>query len=162
VLRQLEFAEKIQEAGRAILRHLVGVLTGEEDGMGEHIKRLTAVSPEKMAGLLKLAVEAIDRGVIIERRALGMDMIKGQVPNPAGGSLDSDTENAVRTVRKLDVSLGLKLREFTASVAQEKREARQATNERPGRGRHRAVDQPRPRPGADRDRPLPGRNQRPA
>ena len=90
MLRQLEFAEKIQEAGRAILRHLVGVLTGEEDGMGEHIKRLTAVSPEKMAGLLKLAVEAIDRGVIIERRALGMDMIKGQVPNPAGGSLEPD------------------------------------------------------------------------
>ena len=124
VLRQLEFAEAIQETGRAMLRHLLGTLTGDEDKMGEHVKRLTAVSQdgEKMAGLLKLAVEAIDRGVIIERRALGMDMIKGQVPNPAGGGLGSDTENAVRTVRKMDLSLGLRLREFAAAVAEEKRE----------------------------------------
>ncbi len=126
VLRQLEFAEQIQEAGRAILRHLLGVLTGEEDKVGGHIKRLISIGPdgEKLATLMKAAAEAIDRGVTIERRALGMDMIKGQVPNPAGGSLDRDTKNAVRTVRKLDVSLGLKLREFMAAVPQEKRKAR--------------------------------------
>jgi hypothetical protein len=126
VLRQLEFAEKIQEAGRAILRHLLGVLTGEEDKVGEHIKRLLAICPdgEKLATLVKSAAEAIDRGVIIERRALGMDMIKGTVPDPAGGSLDSCTDNAIRTVRKMDLSLGLRLREFTAAVVEEKREQR--------------------------------------
>jgi hypothetical protein len=126
VLRQLEFAEKIQEAGRAILRHLLGVLTGEEDKVGEHIKRLLAICPngEKLATLVKSAAEAIDRAVTIERRALGMDMIKGTVPDPAGGSLDSCTDNAIRTVRKMDLSLGLRLREFTAAVAEEKREQR--------------------------------------
>jgi hypothetical protein len=126
VLRQLEIAEEIQKAGRAILRHLLGVLTGEEDKVGEHIKRLLAICPdgEKLATLVKSAAEAIDRAVIIERRALGMDMIKGTVPDPAGGSLDSCTDNAIRTVRKMDLSLGLRLREFTAAVAEEKREQR--------------------------------------
>jgi hypothetical protein len=126
VLRQLEIAEEIQKAGRAILHHLLGVLTGEEDKVGEHIKRLLAICPdgEKLATLVKSAAEAIDRAVIIERRALGMDMIKGTVPDPAGGSLDSCTDNAIRTVRKMDLSLGLRLREFTAAVAEEKREQR--------------------------------------
>ena len=51
VLRQLEIAEEIQETGRAILRHLSGVLTGDEDKVGEHVKRLIAICPdgEKMA-----------------------------------------------------------------------------------------------------------------
>ena len=126
VLRQLEIAEEIQEAGRNILRLLTGVLTDTDDKVGEHIKRLIAICPdgEKLATLVKSAAEAIDRAVIIERRALGMDMIKGTVPDPAGGSLDSCTDNAIRTVRKMDLSLGLRLREFTAAVAEEKREQR--------------------------------------
>ena len=126
VLRQLEFAEEIQETGRDILRLLPGVLTDTDDKVGEHVKRLIAICPdgEKLATLVKSAAEAIDRAVIIERRALGMDMIKGTVPDPAGGSLDSCTENAIRTVRKMDLSLGLKLREFAAAVAEEKREQR--------------------------------------
>lgn len=135
VLRQLEFAEQVQEAGRAILRHLLGVLTGEEDKVGGHIKRLISIGPdgEKLATLMKAAAEAIDRGVIIERRALGMDMIKGQVPNPAGGSLDRDTKNAVRTVRKLDVGLGLKLRNSWPPCRRKSARHGRATNERPGR-----------------------------
>jgi hypothetical protein len=43
-------------------------------------------------------------------------------PTRPGGSLDSCTDNAIRTVRKMDLSLGLRLREFAAAVAEEKRE----------------------------------------
>ena len=45
VLRQLEIAEEIQEAGRNILRLLIGVLTDTDDKVGEHIKRLIAICP---------------------------------------------------------------------------------------------------------------------
>ena len=63
VLRRLEIAEEIQEAGRNILRLLTGVLTDTDDKVGEHIKRLVAICPdgEKLATLVKSAAEAIDR-----------------------------------------------------------------------------------------------------
>jgi hypothetical protein len=62
VLRQLEIAEEIQEAGRNILRLLIGVMTGTDDKVGEHIKRLIAICPdgEKLATLVKSAAEAIE------------------------------------------------------------------------------------------------------
>jgi hypothetical protein len=126
VLRQLEIAEEIQEAGRNILRLLTGVLTDTDDKVSEHIKRLIAICPdgEKMSALVKAAAEAIDRAVIIERRALGMDMIKGVVPDPDNDHYDSCTENAMRIVRKMDLGHVLKLREYAAAVAEEQREQR--------------------------------------
>jgi hypothetical protein len=127
VLRQLEIAEEIQEAGRNILRLLTGVLTDTDDKVGEHIKRLIAICPdgEKMATLVKAAAEAIDRAVVIERRALGMDMIKGKVPDPDNGDFDAYRDTAIRTVRKMDMAMGLKLREYAAQVAEDQRRERQ-------------------------------------
>ena len=68
MLRQLEIAEEIQEAGRNILRLLIGVMTDTDDKVGKHIKRLIAICPdgEKLATLVKSAAEAIDRAVVIE------------------------------------------------------------------------------------------------
>jgi hypothetical protein len=127
VLRQLEIAEEIQEAGRNILRLLIRVMTDTDDKVGDHIKRLIAICPggEKLATLVKAAAEAIDRAVVIERRALGMDMIKGTVPDPDTGAVDSYTDTAIRIVRKMDLSLGLKLREYAAQVAEDQRRERQ-------------------------------------
>jgi hypothetical protein len=64
--------------------------------------------------------KSVPPGAAGARRALGMDMIKGVVPNPD----DSYTDNGIRTVRKMDLSLGLKLREYAAAVAEDKREQR--------------------------------------
>ena len=127
IRHQMALAEESQETGRAILRHLLGVLTGDEDKVADHIKRLIAVSPngEKMGGLLKSAVEAIDRGVIIERRVLGMDAVNGVMPNadaPAAPVYNS--EAAINLVKKLDVTLGLRLREFTLATLEARRDRR--------------------------------------
>jgi hypothetical protein len=124
---QMALAEKIQETGRAILCHLLGVLTGDEDKVGEHIKRLIAVRPngEKITGLLKSAVEAIERGVSIERRALGMDAVNGVVLKadaPAATAYSS--EAAIAIVKKLDVTLGLRLRAFTLATLEARRDCR--------------------------------------
>jgi hypothetical protein len=103
------------------------VLNADEAKVGEHIKRLSAICPdgEKMTGLLKSAVEAIDRGVIIERRALGMDAVNGVVPKadaPAAPAYSS--EAAIAIVKKLDVTLGLRLREFTLATLEARRDRR--------------------------------------
>ncbi len=65
IRHQMALAEESQETGRAILRHLLGVLAGDEDKVGDHIKRLLVVSPdgEKMGGLLKSAIEASSSSV---------------------------------------------------------------------------------------------------
>ena len=75
ILRQLKVAEDIQEAGLSIVRCLIEVLKGDEAKVPQALERLLGVAPagETMAGLLKAAAEAIDRGVVMERRALGMD-----------------------------------------------------------------------------------------
>jgi hypothetical protein len=72
-----------------------------------------------------LAVAAIDRGVIIERRALGMDAVNGVVPKadaPAAPAYSS--EAAIAIVKKLDVTLGLRLREFTLATLEARRDRR--------------------------------------
>src|SRR4029077_10485117 len=77
ISHQLALAGEIQKAGLSIINRVVGVLEDpDETKVGEHIKRLIAISPDdKLAGLLKAAAEAIDRAVVMERRALGMDTI---------------------------------------------------------------------------------------
>ena len=125
MLRQLEIAEEIQAAGRAIIRHIEGVMTEDEDKVGGHLKRLISLCPdgEKLSTLVKSTADAIDRAVIMERRALGMEAavpIQSATPDQAGDR----TENAIPIVRKLDLNLAMKLREYTAQVAQEKRERR--------------------------------------
>ena len=52
-------------------------------------------------------------------------MIKGTVPDPDTGAVDSYTDTAIRIVRKMDLSLGLKLREYAAAVAEDQRRERQ-------------------------------------
>ena len=124
IRHQMALAEEIQEAGLAVIRCLIGVLKAPEASVGDHIKRLIAVSPdgEKMAGLLKSAVEAIDRGVIIERRALGMDMARGTVAEAEAPAVD--TSRAMDIVRKLDLSLGLQLRKVIAAHLEARRDSR--------------------------------------
>ena len=78
-----------------------------------------------MGGLLKSAVEAIDRGVIIERRALGMDAVNGVVAKadaPAAPTYSS--EAALNIVKKLDVTLGLQLRKVVAAHLEARRDSR--------------------------------------
>jgi hypothetical protein len=127
IRHQMALAEESQETGRAILRHLLGVLAGDEDKVGDHIKRLLVVSPdgEKMGGLLKSAVEAIHRGVIIERRALSMDAVNGVVPNAdAPADPAYSREAAINIVKKLDVTLGLQLRKIVAAHLEARRDSR--------------------------------------
>jgi hypothetical protein len=73
-----------------------------------------------MAGLLKSAAEAIDRGAIIERRALGMDMARGTVAEADATAVD--TGRAMDIVRKL--ALGLQLRKVVAAHLEARRDSR--------------------------------------
>ena len=77
VLRQVEIAEEIQAAARAIVRRIAGVMTDDEDMVAHHIQRLSSLCPdgEKLATLVKSAADALDRAVVIERRALGMEAV---------------------------------------------------------------------------------------
>ena len=75
-----------------------------------------------MTGLLKSAAEAIDRGAIIERRALGMDMARGTVAEADAPAVD--TGSAMDIVRKLDLSLGLQLRKVVAAHLEARRDSR--------------------------------------
>jgi hypothetical protein len=126
VLRQVEIAEEIQAAARAIIRRIAGVMTDDEDKVADHIKRLSSLCPdgEKLATLIKSTADALDRAVIMERRALGME---AAVHSPAAPDQaeDSYTDTAIRIVRKMDLSLGLKLREYAAQVAEDQRRERQ-------------------------------------
>ena len=74
-----------------------------------------------MAGLLKSAAEAIDRGAITERRALGMDMARGTVAEADATAVD--TGRAMDIVRKLDLSLGLQLRKVVAAHLEARRDS---------------------------------------
>ena len=127
IRHQMALAEEIQEAGLAIIRCLMGVLKAPEASVGDHIKRLIVVGPdgEKTTALLKSAVEAIYRGVIIERRALAMDAVNGVLPNadaPAAPTYSS--EAAINIVKKLDVTLGLQLRKVVAAHLEARRDSR--------------------------------------
>jgi hypothetical protein len=127
ISHQLALAGEIQKAGLSIINRVVGVLEDpDETKVGEHIKRLIAISPDdKLAGLLKAAAEAIDRAVVMERRALGMDTINGVVPNAdAPPDRAYSSEAAVAIVKKLDVTLGLRLREFTLATLEARRDRR--------------------------------------
>ncbi len=75
-----------------------------------------------MTGLLKSAAEAIDRGAIIERRALGMDMARGTVAEADAPAVD--TGRAMDIVRNLDLSLGLQLRKVVAAHLETRRDSR--------------------------------------
>jgi hypothetical protein len=127
ISHQLALARDIQNAGMSIIKRLVGVLEADDRDVGEHIKRLIAISPEgeKMASLLKAASEAVDRAVAMERRALGMDAVHGTVPNAdAPPERASSSEAAIAIVKKLDVTLGLRLREFTLATLEARRDRR--------------------------------------
>jgi hypothetical protein len=77
--------------------------------VGDHIKRLMAICPAEDGEPAQGGPEAIDRGVIMERHVLGMDMaIGGTSLRPRRrGSIPA---GAMDIVRKLDVMLGLRLR----------------------------------------------------
>ena len=127
ISHQLALATDIQNAGMSIIKRLVGVLEADDGDVGEHIRRLIAISPEgeKMASLLKAASEAIDRAVVMERRALGMDAVHGTVPNAdAPPERAYSSEQAINIVKKLDVTLGLRLRQFTADTLAARRDRR--------------------------------------
>ena len=63
--------------------------------------------------------------MIMERRALGMDVIRGTVPNAdAPPNPAYSSEAAINIVKKLDVTLGLKLRQFTAAAFEAHRDRR--------------------------------------
>jgi hypothetical protein len=127
ISHQLALAKDIQNAGLAVIEHLVGVLKDRDEAtVGDHIKRLIAISPDdKLATLLKAASEAIERGVVMERRALGMDAVHGNVPNAdAAPDQAYASDAAVSMVKKLDVTLGLRLREFAAATLEARRNRR--------------------------------------
>jgi hypothetical protein len=77
-----------------------------------------------MTALLKAAVESIYRGVIIERRALGMDAVNGVVPNADAPAAPASHEGAINFVKKLDVPLALQLRKIVAAHLEARRDSR--------------------------------------
>lgn len=124
---QLSLARNIQTAGLAIIERIRGVLVAPEAEVSEHIKRLIAISPdgEKLAGLIKAAAEVIDRAVVMERRALGMDLVGGKQPEQAQPPEHVySSANAVAIVKKLDVTLGMRLRQFTQQTLEARRDRR--------------------------------------
>jgi hypothetical protein len=122
IRRQTALAEEIQEGGLAILRLLIDVLKAPEASVGDHIKRLTAAS---LTALLKSAVESIYRGVIIERRALGMDAVNGVVPKADAPAAPTDnSEAAMNLVKKLGLPFALQLRKLIAAHLETRRDSR--------------------------------------
>ena len=72
---------------------------------------------ETLAGLVKAAVECIDKGIVMERRALGMDAIRGQVPTRETLPPTVMGEGAIALVRRVDAEVGEALRKFAMEAA---------------------------------------------
>ena len=149
---QLMVAAKIQGTGLAILDRLCLVLNSQDSAeIALNIRRLIAINPEResMASLVKAAGELIDRGVIAERRALGMDIM--MQPGPDRESRFGDTKStsggvyaahpvvatadvataepgqgiakATELIRRLDVDMAMQLREVAERTRQAQRDA---------------------------------------
>ena len=134
VLRQLEIAEEIQEAGRNILRLLTGVLTGTDDKVGEHIKRLIAIGPdgEKLATLISRPPRRSIEGHHRASRAWdGHD----QGPRAQPGGRQSGQLHRKRRPHRAQARRGPGAQAAQSWPPCRRKSARhgRATNERPGR-----------------------------
>ena len=120
----MALAEKIQEAGLVVIRRLIGVLQAPEASVGDHIKRLIAVSPGQREddGPAQVGRRGDRSRRHHERRALGMDMARGTVAEADAPAVD--TGSAMDIVRKLDLSLGLQLRKVVAAHLEARRDSR--------------------------------------
>lgn len=119
---QLNIAQRVQAAGLAILERITRHLDGDTQDqveLSQHLRRLGGLNPtsETLAGLIKAAAECVEKGVIMERRALGMDAIGGQVPTPETLPPTVIGEGAIALVRRVDAEVGEALRKFAMEAA---------------------------------------------
>ncbi len=131
IKRQLEVAESIKGVALELLNQIGGYLAlpldddsdQMRDQLQRRVSRLFGAAPDRetLAGLLKCAADVAHKAVLIERHALGMDVVKeptteptGPLPSSLGGS------KAARLIEHLDAAVAMQLRDVAARLERDR------------------------------------------
>lgn len=123
IRRQMMTGREVQAIGMRVLRALDLVVASNDTATAtEAWRRIMAANPDKetLQQLLSSAVKAVDSGMMMERRALVMDAVKGGAPGTpgyAGPSPGGSGEGALSVVRQWAPELALQLRETVQRIA---------------------------------------------
>ena len=133
IRRQLAIAAEIEEVGLAVLRQVKAYLDlpldADDDearlALQRRVNRLVGANPDRetLSGLMKAAADVIARGVTLERHALGMDTVKGELPADPAQSAPPGTRSAAasRLIGALDMDVAMRVRDAAKRLAEERR-----------------------------------------